>query len=185
MTNSKEIDAKTDTSLERVAKAPADAKLPAFVEAETMFEKFAEITKDTAQKAFDFFRERGGEIGKELDDWFKAENEILRPVPIEMTESDANIFVSAAVPGFKPEEIEVSVKDDVLIISGTTETNKTSDDASMIVSEWKSDRFYRQLPLPSRIMPENVEAKLSDGILKLTLPKAAKNDAKKVAVASA
>jgi HSP20 family molecular chaperone IbpA len=118
MTNSKQIDTKKATSLEPVANRPMNPTLaPVFVEAEAMFEKFAEITKDTAQRAFEFFRQRGGELGREVDDWFKAENEVLRPVAIEMTESDTAFSVSAAVPGFKPEEIEVSVKNDLLMIS--------------------------------------------------------------------
>ena len=186
MNNSTEMEARKVTGVE----SPKDKKqsrevAPTFIEAERMFEKFGEITKDIAHKAFEFFRERGGQLGKEVEDWFRAENEILRPVPIEMTESEAEISVTAAVPGFKPDEIEVSVKDDLLIISGKTETDETREDASTIVREWKSDRFYRQLTLPSRVLPDKVNAKLTDGMLKLTLPKAAKNDATKVAVASA
>jgi HSP20 family protein len=182
MNNSTGLEARKATGVE---KAADKKQVPAFIEAEKMFEKVAEITKDIAQRAFEFFRERGGEFGKDVEDWFKAESELLRPVPIEMTESDAEIFVTAAVPGFKAEEIEISVKDDVLIVSGKTETDEESEDASTIVREWTSNRFYRQLTLPSRIFPDKANAKLVDGLLKLTLPKAATNDVTKVAVTSA
>ena len=64
------------------AKDKDDGLSPIFVEAEKMFEHFAEVTKETAKKAFEFFQRRGGEFGKELEDWFKAESEILRPVPV-------------------------------------------------------------------------------------------------------
>ena len=159
--------------------------VPAFVAAERMFEKFGEITNDIAQRAFEFFQDRGGEFGREVEDWFKAENEILLAVPFEMTESDEEIVVTAAVPGFKPDEIEVSIKDDVLIISGNTETDTKGEDAGGIVREWSSNRFYRQLNLPSPVVVDQVDAKLTDGTLKLTLPKATKKDATKVAVSSA
>ena len=161
------------------------AMSPAFVEVERMFERFAEITKETAQKAFEFFRERGGELGREVEDWFKAESEVLRPVPIEMTETKENILVTAAVAGFKPEEVEVSVKDNVLIISGNTEASDKKTDANTIVRECSSNRFYRQLTLPSLIQADKVKAKLTNGMLELTLPKAAEHEATKVAVASA
>lgn len=158
---------------------------PAFVELERMVERFAAITKEIAGKAYEYFRERGGEWGREVDDWFKAENEILRPVPVEITEAGESILVSAAVPGFKPEEIEVSVKGDTLIISGSTEASNEKTNASTIVREWNSNRFYRQLMLPSPVLEDKVTAKLANGMLQLTLPKATAHEATKVVVASA
>ncbi len=158
---------------------------PAFVEVERMIEKFTEITKEIAGKAFEFFRDRGGEWGREVEDWFKAESQVLRPVPVEITQAGENVLVSAAVPGFKAEEIEVSVKGDTLIISGTTEASHEKADANTIVREWNSNRFYRQLMLPSPVMEDKVTAKLTNGMLELTLPKAATHEATKVAVASA
>jgi HSP20 family protein len=158
---------------------------PAFVEIERMLERFTEITKDIAGKAYEFFRDRGGEWGREVEDWFKAESEILRPVPVEITEAGDNVLVSAAVPGFKPEEIEVSVKGETLIISGATEASAEKKDANTITREWNSNRFYRQLMLPSPVMEDKVTAKLTNGMLELTLPKATAQEATKVAVASA
>lgn len=158
---------------------------PAFVEIERMLERFTEITKEIAGKAYDFFRDRGGEWGREVEDWFKAESEILRPVPVEIKEAGENVLVNAAVPGFKPEEIEVSVKGDTLIISGATVASNEKTDANTIVREWNSNRFYRQLILPSPVMEDKVTAKLTNGMLELTLPKATAQEATKVAVASA
>jgi HSP20 family protein len=187
MKNTTEVENKQTTAMEPV-KGPDNSKVrptPVFVEAEKMFERFAEITKDIAGKAFEFFRDRGGEWGREVEDWFKAESEVLRPVPVEITEVGENILVSAAVPGFKPEEIEVSVKGDILMIGGATESNEQQNDAKTIVREWRSNRFYRQLALPAPVMEDKVTAKLTNGMLELTLPKAAQHDATKVAVAKA
>ncbi len=155
---------------------------PFFVEAEKMFERMAELTKETAFKAFEFFRQRGGEFGKELEDWFRAESEILRAVPVEVTESDKNVYVTAAVPGFKPEEIEISVKDNLLILSGKTEKHDEKTDANVVYTDWESNRFLRQLTLPSMVAAEDVKAELKDGILQLTLPKIASQEAKHIAV---
>jgi HSP20 family protein len=187
MKKTTEVEAKESTAIQP-ANTPDNSKgrmTPAFVEAERMLERFTEITKETAHRAFEFFRDRGGEWGNEVEDWFKAESEILRPAPVEITESDANVFVRAAVAGFKPEEIEVSVKDDVLIISGSTEMSEEKPDANTVVREWTSNRFYRQLTLPSEVLADKVTAKLNNGMLELSLPKAAANEATKVAVMSA
>ena len=158
---------------------------PVFVEAEKMFERLAGITKETAQKAFEFFQKRGGEFGKEIDDWFNAESKVLRPVAVEITETDGSVNVTAAVPGFKPEEIEISVKNDLLIISGETEKREERKDENVIYSDWESNRFFRQLTLPGVVDSEKVEAVLKDGILRLSLPKVAALETKHVAVKAA
>src|SRR5688572_17360589 len=89
--------APTEEKALTTAKDKENGLSPIFVEAEKMFERFAEVTKETAKKAFEFFQRRGGEFGKELDDWFKAESEILRPVPVEITQTNGQINVTAAV----------------------------------------------------------------------------------------
>jgi HSP20 family protein len=155
---------------------------PIFVEAEKMFERFAELTKETARKAYEFFQKRGGEFGRELDDWFKAESEILRPVPVEITETDGNINVSASVAGFKPEEIEVSVDGKTLILNGKTEKEEKKEDENTVYTEWRSNRFFRQLTLPCEVDGAKTEANLKDGVLRLTLPKLPAHEAAQIKV---
>ena len=164
---------------------PAILASPAFVAAEDLSEKLSEVSREIEGLAFDLFRERGGGGGKDLDDWFRAETEILRAVPIQITESDDKIHVSAAVPGFKPEEIQVSIKDKTLVICGEKEEKIEDPEKKMLVREWKSDRFCRQLTLPFNVLSDKAEADLIDGMLELTLPKQAKEPATKVAVKSA
>ena len=163
--------------------APAKQS-PVFVEAEKLFEKMTEITREITARAFDLFRSRGGEIGKELEDWFRAEGEVLRPTLVEIRESPENIFVTAAVPGFKPDEIEVSIKGKELIISGNSEAQSEKEEANLIRSEWHSNKFFRRLELPAPVIEANVGARLKDGMLELTLPKSAEHEATKVSVAA-
>ena len=158
---------------------------PVFVEAEKLFEKFAEITRETALKAYDFFQRRGGEFGKEVEDWFNAESKILQPVPVEVTQTDGTITVNAAVPGFTADEIEISVKGDVLMMSGKSEKREEKKDENVFYSDWESNRFFRQLTLPSEVDADNVKAELKDGILRLTLPKAVTKEVKQIAVKAA
>lgn len=155
---------------------------PTFVEAERMFDKMAEMTRQVAQKAFDYFNERGGEIGRELDDWFKAENELLRPIAVEVREDGNNIIVRAAVAGFKPEEVEISIKDNVLMMSGKTEQKNRKESEKTYYSEWKSDRFFRQLTLPQNVDPDKARTTLKDGVLEFVAPKIAKREATKIPI---
>ena len=157
---------------------------PIFVEAEKMFERLAELTRETTQRAFEFFVRRGGDFGKEFEDWFRAEAEILRPVKIEITETDKLVNVSAMVPGFKPEEIEISINDKTLIMSGETKKEEKSEAENTVYTEWRSNRFFRQLTLPAEVNADKVKASLKDGVLYLKLPKAAPHEAKQIAVAA-
>jgi HSP20 family protein len=158
---------------------------PVFVEAEKLFEKLAAITRETAARAHNFFLERGSQLGTHLEDWLRAEAETLRAAPVKITDTDKTVIVLVAVPGFKPEEIEVSIKDDILLVSGETRTENEKEEQNTFYSEWRSDRFMRKLTLPTEVETDNAEAKLKDGILTLTLKKKAAVEATKVAVKTA
>lgn len=167
---------------------PAEAphKTPVPVNAsEDLFERFGKLTENIAERAYAFFRDRGGEFGNPLDDWFKAENEVLRPVPVELTETDNLLTVKAAVAGFKPDEIEVSVKNNMLVINGISIASAENKDGDTILREWNSNRFCRRIELPSNVAVKDVSAEIQDGMLKVSLPKAPTAEAKKITVKSA
>lgn len=158
--------------------------MPFFVEFEKMFDHFAEISKTISQRAFDFFKDRGGEWGHEVEDWFKAQSELLRFVPVEIKEQNGTMLVTADVAGFKPEEIEISVKDDMLMIRGKTEAREEKKDENVFYSDFKSDRFFRRLNLPEHVNVEGAKAEIKDGMLNISLPKAAKPEPKTIAVSA-
>ena len=161
-----------------------EAPAPLFVEAERMFDRLIQITEETTQRAFENFMRRGGEWGREFDDWFRAESEILRAVPVELTEKNGNLYVNAVVAGFKPEEIEISVKDNLLTISGLAESNGKSEKDNVVYTDFTSNRFFRQMTLPQIVDASKVKARLEDGILHITLPEIAVQEAKHIAVSA-
>ena len=144
--------------------------LPIFVEAEKMVERFNNLNREIGQKAFERFLKHG-EFGRAFDDWLEAESEILLPVPVEITENKKQFNVRATVPGFKPEELEVSVKDNFLILSGRSEIEEEKEYENDVYSEWHSNRFFRAFPLSSEVDADKAEANLKGGVLELTLPK--------------
>jgi HSP20 family protein len=168
--------------------APPTAKLnppaPMFVEADKMFDRLARLTEETAERAFDYFLRRGGNWGHEFDDWFRAETEILRPLPVELKEKNGSLIVNAVVAGFKPEEIEINVKDNLLTISGDHKMNRERKDENVVYSDFASNRFFRQMRLPQIVDASKVEAKLEDGVLHITLPKMAVQEANHIAVSA-
>jgi HSP20 family protein len=69
-------------------------------------------------------------------------------------------------------------------LSGKSEKEEKREDENIIYSEWKSNRFLRQLTLPSAVDADKVKAQLKSGILELTLPKIAPKEAKQIAVSA-
>jgi HSP20 family molecular chaperone IbpA len=110
--------------------------------------------------------------GRDLDNWLKAEAEILHPLHIQVSETPEAITVRADVPGFKEKDLKIDVKPRGVTISGTRETRKESTNGKTIYSEACSDLIYRQVDLPAAVDVEKVKTTVKDGILELELPKA-------------
>lgn len=148
---------------------------PLFVEAEKLIERMEELTRSVAKRAYEFFEARGRQIGNELEDWFRAESELLRHIPVTMKETDGQIVVQAEVPGFKAEEIKVSAEPQQLLIEGgsdrVSEERSKEEPEKVVFSERRSSRFYRSIALPVEVDSAKVAANLKDGVLEITLPK--------------
>jgi HSP20 family protein len=147
---------------------------------EEISNRFSQIYDVIARRAFDIFESRGRVPGHELEDWFRAESELLRPVPLNVTESNDEYIVRAEVPGFGSKDIEVIVEALCLAISGKRETNEDKQNGKMLCSESRADRIFRILDLPSVVDTSKVSTTLKDGILIVDLPKA--QNAEKVRV---
>lgn len=148
---------------------PADR--PLFVETGKLIERMEELTRSVAKRAYEFFESRGREIGNELEDWFRAEAEVLRPVPVTIKEGDTGITVQAEVPGFKANEIKISAEPFRLMIEGSCEQVNEQKSEKLVLSERSSNRFYRSFSLPAETDPAKITANLKDGVLEIVLPK--------------
>lgn len=151
---------------------PMPSMLPMLVDMEKMFERFDEITREISDRAFGFFKERGGAVGSPIDDWMRAESEVLRNVPVEIKETDDDISVSMAAAGFSPDEIEVSIKDTQLFVTGRAGSELKGSDQNTFYSEWRGSRFYRELPLPGLVKEGSLVTDVKDGVLMLSMKKA-------------
>jgi HSP20 family protein len=150
-------------------------------EFDKIFDRMREMQDVISRRAFDLFEKGGRMFGRDLDDWFKAESELLHPVNISMEETDEGLKIEAEVPGFKAEELEVSVEPRRLTITGKHETAKEEKKKGKIVySERSAERIMRVVDLPVEVNTENVSAVLKDGVLEFTMPKAA--PARKIAI---
>ncbi len=145
-----------------------------------LFERINKIYDSIACRAFAIFEGNGKVLGRDLEDWFKAESELLHPVHVEVTESDEALAVRAEVPGFNAKELEVSVEPRRLTITGKRETKEERKTEKTIYSERCADQILRVIDLPAEVDTAKVTATMKDGVLELGMSKAA--PAKKVKV---
>ena len=101
---------------------------------------------------------------------------------IDVAEQDEAIVVRAEVPGCKAEDIEISVHGNVLTISGEKKAEQEQKEKGYYYVESTYGSFRRELNLPTDVDPGKIEAVCKEGVLSVTLPKAAKAKAIKVKV---
>jgi HSP20 family protein len=103
---------------------------------------------------------------------------------IEISETDKAIEVSAEMPGLERKDVEISIDDDALTIRGEKKIEENKD-KNVQHSERSYGVFLRVLQLPPGIDPSSVQATMSNGVLKITIPKPAKSEPKKIEVKEA
>jgi len=90
---------------------------------------------------------------------------------LDVHEDKDNFVVHADLPGMKREEIEVSLHDGALSISGDRKAEKKFDEAEVYRTERFFGKFQRTVTLPAPVAADKVKAQYKDGILTITLPK--------------
>ena len=92
-------------------------------------------------------------------------------IPLDIVEEDGNILVHASLPGFNPDDITVSIEDDVLTIKGQTEEQHERKEGGYLLRERRSGSFYRSLRLPETVDADKAEPHYENGVLTITMPK--------------
>ena len=151
----------------------------------TLLEEFERLHEQIASRAFEFFIDRGGAFGKELEDWVRAEQEMVLLPPIEIAEAGNNFSVRVALPGFKEDDIEVFADARSVTVKAERKEESRTEEKKVQYSEFRTGKVLRQFELPSEIVPDKAKAELQEGILFLTLAKAEAAAKKKIEVESA
>jgi len=154
------------------AMQPAKQSLPVKKSSADLLDRFDSIYDSIAKRAFELFEGNGRWLGHELDDWFRAEAELLHPVHLEMRETEDSFAVEAEVPGFTDKDLEISVEPRCLKIAGKRETKEEEKKGKSIRSESCSDQILRVVDFPADVDTSKVNANLKDGVLTIDLPKA-------------
>ncbi|MGO8837303.1 MAG: Hsp20/alpha crystallin family protein [Limisphaerales bacterium] len=90
---------------------------------------------------------------------------------LDVHEDKDNFIVHAELPGMKREEIDVSLHDGALSISGERKTEEKHEEAEAYRTERFFGKFQRTVTLPAPVAADKVKAQYKDGVLTVTLPK--------------
>jgi HSP20 family protein len=101
---------------------------------------------------------------------------------INITEDADAYHVNAELPGVKSADLDLNVTANQLILAGERKISGESEEARYHRREREEGRFSRAIGLPGDIDPDNVKARLADGVLTVTIPKAEKAKPKKISV---
>jgi len=103
---------------------------------------------------------------------------------VDMYEDKDNVIVEAQLAGIDPENIDISVENDVLQIKGESEKKNEVDDKNYYRKEIRRGSFYRSIPLPAQVEGEKASAECDEGVLKISIPKAPETKPKKIKIES-
>jgi len=92
--------------------------------------------------------------------------------PIDMYQTDKEVVIKAALPGVKPEEVDVTITGDTLSIKGETKATDEVKREDYIYQEHRYGAFSRSIKLPADLKTDKAEATFENGVLTLTIPRA-------------
>jgi len=101
---------------------------------------------------------------------------------IDLYEDKDNLVVKAELPGMKKEDIDISLHEGMLTVSGERKEEKKVGAAETYRSERYVGRFQRTFSLPTAVTEDKITASYKDGVLTVTLPKSEEAKAKQIPV---
>jgi len=104
---------------------------------------------------------------------------------MDVTETDKDIEITAELPGLEEKDVQINLADNLLTIRGEKKAEKEQKDKDYRLVERSYGSFSRTLELPDGVNPDAIKASIAKGVLKVTVPKPAPAQVKKVEVKSA
>jgi len=96
----------------------------------------------------------------------------LKPRMDVHEDSQANtVTATFELPGLRKEDVDISVQNNTLIVSGESKLSSERTEEGYTVRERRYGKFSRSLPLPQGTQPQSIKASMQDGVLTVTFPK--------------
>ncbi|MCF7907025.1 Hsp20/alpha crystallin family protein [Patescibacteria group bacterium] len=117
------------------------------------------------------------------DDFFPVIPSRWQKFPrINLENKEKEIVAEAEIPGFSPEDIKVTIENNVLEIEGKSEDKKEEKKKNYYHQEFSSGYFQRSINLPAKVKEGDAQANYEDGLLKIVIPKEEESQSRKIDV---
>jgi len=114
--------------------------------------------------------------------WEESEEDFPGQLAVDVYETDEKLIVKARTAGVNKEDLDVSISDGILTISGTLSSGDDTDATNWHIQECYWGEFSRTLALPVPVKEDEVEAVLKDGVLTISFTKVKQEQAKKITI---
>ncbi len=127
--------------------------------------------------------EEAGIVSPAADgNWDDSEEEFPGQLAVDVYETEDKLIVKARTAGVNKEELDVSISDGILTISGTLSSGDDAEATNWHIQECYWGDFNRTLALPVSVKEDEVEAVLKDGVLTISFSKIRQEAAKKIQI---
>lgn len=116
------------------------------------------------------------------ESWDEIEEEFTGQLAVDVYETEEKLIVKARTAGVNKEDLDVSISDGILTISGTLNSGEDTDAINWHIQECYWGEFSRTLALPVSVKEDEVEAVLKDGVLTISFAKIKQEQAKKIQI---
>ena len=103
-------------------------------------------------------------------------------ISLDVVSQGDDIIVKASMPGVEPDDIDVSIEDNVLILRAERKSEFTDEKATYLVQERHAGSFYRALSLPESVDTNKIKSVYENGVLTISLPRAEEKKKKQIKV---
>lgn len=101
---------------------------------------------------------------------------------VDVSETPEAITVTAELPGMKPEEVDLHVENNYLVLRGHKKSEIEEKKENYLHRECSYGSFSRSVPLPTEVVADKVKAKFKNGVLTVHLPKSEKAKTKRISI---
>jgi len=98
---------------------------------------------------------------------------------VDIFETETELTLLADIPGVKPKDLNIDLRENTLTLTGEVTPDKVSDEADVLM-EYETGKYFRQFSLSEVIDQSKIDAQLNDGVLRSTLPKVEKATPRKI-----
>ena len=118
--------------------------------------------EETVDRLWRGFSPVAGGLSSDVEAW---------GIPVDIAYEDGNVVIHASLPGVKPENITVTVEDDVLTIKASTETEAQTNEGEYVLRERRTGSFSRSIRLPDAVDADSARSSYQNGVVTVTVPR--------------